>query len=179
MLRVAVIGTSCSGKTTLARRIAEVKEIPHIELDAINWGANWMSLPLTEFRTAVREEVARNEWVIDGNYSKLREIIWLRATHLIWLNLPFLRIFWHALSRTVKRVVTREELWAGNTETFPQVIFDRDSILWWVIRSHRRRSREYHQLIEDGTYPHLIIHEIRNNEDIEEVLLKLGEDEVN
>jgi adenylate kinase family enzyme len=76
MLRVAVIGTSCSGKTTLARRIAGVKEIPHIELDAINWGANWTPLPLTEFRNAVSTEVARNEWVIDGNYRKLGDIIW-------------------------------------------------------------------------------------------------------
>jgi hypothetical protein len=103
----------------------------------------------------------------------------LALSHASYLvKSAFFWIFWQALSRTVKRVLTREELWAGNRELFPQVIFDWDSILWWVIRSHHRRVREYRQLIEDCIYPRLIIYEISCNEDIEEVLLKLGDDEV-
>ena len=36
-MRIVVIGTPGAGKTTLARRIAGQLELPHIELDAINW----------------------------------------------------------------------------------------------------------------------------------------------
>ena len=175
MLRAAVVGTSCSGKTTLARKIASARGIPHVELDAIHWGAHWTPLPLVDFRRAVEAEVARNEWVIDGNYSQVRDIIWARATHLIWLNLPFPTVFRRALSRTARRITTREELWAGNRETLRLALFNRDSILWWVIRTHRRRSREYRQLIQDSRYRHLDVYEIKNAQDVREMLLRLAD----
>src|SRR5690242_2172625 len=43
-MRIVVVGTSGAGKTTLARRIAALLELPHIELDAINWQAGWRDL---------------------------------------------------------------------------------------------------------------------------------------
>lgn len=175
MLRVAVVGTSCSGKTTLARKIANSNRIPHIELDAIYWKPNWTPLPVDKFRRAVEVEVAREEWVIDGNYSKVRDIIWSRANHLIWLNLPFARVFFRVVSRTLKRVITKEELFSGNRETFKLAFLDRDSILWWVIRTHHRRKREYRHLIDRNYYPHLTIYELCNSADIHEVLLKLSD----
>jgi adenylate kinase family enzyme len=175
MIRVAVVGTSCSGKTTLARRIAGIKGIPHIELDAIHWGTNWTSKPIDELRAEINILVAQDEWVIDGNYSKLRDIIWSRATHLVWLNLPFPRVFWQALSRTAKRVFTREELWAGNRETLRLVLFDRDSILLWVIQTHRRNSREYRRLIESGEYGHLQVYELKSPRATEDLLEDLSD----
>jgi adenylate kinase family enzyme len=173
MLRVAVVGTSCSGKTTLARAIANANGIIHIELDAIHWQPNWTPMPIHEFREAIEAEVARDEWVIDGNYSKVRDIIWARATHLVWLNLPFLTVFWRAISRTLKRVVTQEELFSGNRETLRIAFFHRDSIPCWVIRSHHRRIREYRKLIDGGHYPLLKVFEVRNSADAKEMLLKL------
>lgn len=35
--RVVIIGTSCSGKTTLAGTLAAALATPHIELDALHW----------------------------------------------------------------------------------------------------------------------------------------------
>jgi adenylate kinase family enzyme len=175
MLRVSVVGTSCSGKTTLARKIAEANGIPHVELDAIYWRADWKPLPVEEFRRAVEVQVAADEWVVDGNYSKVRDLIWPRATHLVWLNLPFPIVFWRAVSRTLSRVITQEELFAGNRETFRRAIFDRDSILWWVIRTHRRRAREYRQLIDDHRYPDLAVHEVTNSAEAQAVLLDLSD----
>jgi adenylate kinase family enzyme len=67
MLRVAVVGTSCSGKTTLARIIASTNDILHIEIDAVYWQPNWTPVPIHAFREAVEAEVARDEWVVDGN----------------------------------------------------------------------------------------------------------------
>ena len=40
-MRIVVVGTSGAGKTTLARRIAALLMLPHIELDAINWQPGW------------------------------------------------------------------------------------------------------------------------------------------
>ena len=170
MLRVAVVGTSCSGKTTLARKIAQANGIPHIELDSLFWGPNWTPLPIEDFRELVKNAVAAQSWVVDGNYSSVRDVIWPRATHLVWLNLPFTVVFWRALSRTVKRVITQEELFAANRETARLAFFDRDSILWWVIRTHHRRRREYKALLSGGYYPHLEVYEVRDGEDEKDVI---------
>ena len=175
MLRVAVVGTSCSGKTTLARTIADATGIIHIELDGVYWGPDWTPMPIHEFREAVEPEVAGDDWIIDGNYSKVRDIVLARATHLVWLNLPFLTVFWRAVSRTLKRVLTQEELFSGNRETLRLAFFQGDSIPCWVIRTHHRRIREYRGLIDDGHYPHLKVLEVRTPADAEEVLLELTE----
>jgi len=50
-MRIAVIGTSGAGKTTLARRIAGRLKLPHVELDAINWQAGWRDLNSVQFGT--------------------------------------------------------------------------------------------------------------------------------
>jgi adenylate kinase family enzyme len=174
MYRISVVGTTGSGKTTLARRIAATKNLPHIELDAIHWGPDWTPLSLEEFRRRVQTEVAQDQWVIDGNYGKVRDIVLSRATHLVWLNLPFPLVFWRTLKRTARRVFTRQELWAGNRETLRGALFERDSILWWVIRTHGRRMREYRRLVESDQYSHLVVYEIRNSDDLKEMLLSLG-----
>jgi adenylate kinase family enzyme len=174
-LRVSVVGTSCSGKTTLARRISQACGIPHTELDAIHWGPNWTELSVEDFRRAVAQVTAGEAWVIDGNYHVVRDIVWGRATHVVWLNLPFARVFWQALTRTAKRVAMQEELWAGNRETPRQVIFDRESILWWVLRTYRRRRREYPQLFQDPRYTHLKVYELCNNAQTQAMLDELGQ----
>ncbi len=89
MKRVVVIGTSCSGKTTFASQLADELAIAHTELDVLHWLPDWQMRPIEEFRLLVAEVAAQDLWVIDGNYSKVRDIIWPRATHLVWLNYPF------------------------------------------------------------------------------------------
>ena len=173
MLRIAVVGTTCSGKTTLASQIADALSIKHIELDTIHWGPNWTPKPIHQFRGAVETETAKDEWVIDGNYAEVRHVIWSRATHLVWLNYPFSKVFLHAISRTFRRVITQEELFSGNRETFGQALLDRESTLWWVIRTYNRRRREYRELIESRQYPQLRVFELRNPAEARDLISKL------
>lgn len=150
MERIMVIGTSCSGKTTLARRIAGVLGVPHIELDAIHWGPNWSECPTQEFRRRVSERVRADRWVVDGNYGKVRDIVLLRATDAVWLNYAFPVVFGRALSRTCRRVVSQEELFSGNRESFRNGFLRKDSIPWWVLRTHRMRGRQYREIFATG-----------------------------
>ena len=73
--RIVVVGTTGSGKTTMAGRLSSRLGIPHTELDALNWGPNWQTRPQEEFRTAVDEATRGEAWVVDGNYSRAREIV--------------------------------------------------------------------------------------------------------
>ena len=87
--RVVVIGTSCVGKTTFARSLARVLSFPHVELDALYWQPHWVPRPSEEFRKLVAQELSQGCWVTDGNYSVVRDLVWSRATIVIWLNYSF------------------------------------------------------------------------------------------
>jgi len=69
-MRIVVVGTSGAGKTILARRIAAQLQLPHIELDAINWQSEWRDLTRhdpEEFVRRVTEAIRAEDWVVDGN----------------------------------------------------------------------------------------------------------------
>ena len=153
--RVAVVGTSCSGKTTFAAALAARLQAPHIELDALHWRPDWVAAPREAFREAVALATSAERWVSDGNYSVVRDLVWGRATAVIWLDYPFATVLRRALYRTARRALLREELYSGNRETFRRALLSRDSILWWVLTTYRRRRREFTDLFQQGAFAHL------------------------
>lgn len=173
MDRVVVIGTSCAGKTTLARRLAEALGSAHVELDALHWGPGWSAASTEGFRKAVRERVSVERWVVDGNYAKVQDIVWSRATDAVWLNYSFPVVFGRALWRTLRRVFLREALFGGNRESFRNAFLSRGSILWWVITTFGRRRRQYRALFGDGAFPKLRLTELRAPRDAEHLIRSL------
>ena len=167
MKRVVVVGTSCSGKTTYARQLARSLNVSHIELDAIHWQSNWRPRSVESFRKLVRSIVETDCWVLDGNYNVVQDIVWGKATRIIWLNYPFLLVFWRALRRTVTRVFKKVELFSGNRETFKHAFLSKDSILWWVLTTFQSRRRQYQTLFTGSKYPHLTYIELRNSHEAE------------
>ncbi|NNE71998.1 MAG: adenylate kinase [Rhodothermales bacterium] len=143
MKRIHIVGSSGSGKSTLSRSLSEVLGIPHIELDAIHHLPNWTPIPRKEFEEVVDRKTDAPTWIVDGNYRRLRPIIWRKATHLIWLDLPFPLVMYRCVRRTTKRVLTREELFNGNRETFRNAFLSGDSVIWYTLHNHHRRRRQY------------------------------------
>lgn len=173
MKRVIVIGSSCSGKTTLARHLAEILGFEQIELDALHWGPDW-SMPATgSFRSAVEERICGDYWVVDGNYSVVRDIVWSKATDAIWLNYPFYIVFSRAVVRTMKRIISREVLYNGNRESFRRAFLSRGSILLWIIRTFRRRRKGYRALFAADVFPNLCLIELRRPRDARRLLASL------
>jgi adenylate kinase family enzyme len=152
--RLAVVGTTGSGKTTLARRLARQLGVPHIELDALHWEPGWIEAPDDVFRERVTRALRGPAWVVDGNYHAARDIVWPRATHLVWLDYPLAVILWRLTARTWRRIVTREALWSGNRERWGAV-FGRDSLYAWVLHTYWRRKREYPALLARPEHQHL------------------------
>jgi adenylate kinase family enzyme len=156
MRRIVVGGSSCAGKTTFSRRLAQCLALPHIELDALYWLPHWVPRPPHEFRALVAQAVAQEHWVVDGNYSAVRDLVWSRATTVVWLNYAFPLVFWRALTRTVRRGIRQEELFTGNRESLWRSFFSRESILWWVITTFRQRRRQYRALFNDPEWARLM-----------------------
>ena len=172
-MRVLVTGTSGSGKTTLARAIAERLNIPHAEQDAWNHLPGWQEAPLEQFRAAVDAFTAQSAWVMDGNYSRAQDLGWARADTLIWLDYPAWLVFGRLLRRTLRRGLTRQELWNGNRETLRQV-FSRESMLVWFFRTHWRRRREMPGKL--AGYPHLKVLRFRRPAEAAAWVNRLGGD---
>ena len=127
-LRIVVVGATGSGKTTLAAQLAQAFDMPHIELDALYWGPNWTEPPRKEFRQRVRMALTGSCWVTDGNYSKARDLIWQKATDLVWLDYALPLIWSRLFRRAIRRIYHQEELWQGNRESWRGQFFSRDSL---------------------------------------------------
>jgi adenylate kinase family enzyme len=154
MRRINVIGTSCAGKTTFAAELAARLGVVHVELDALHWEPGWVEISDGIFRQRVAVAIEREDgWVVDGNYSIARDILWSRVDTIVWLDYGLPLVLWRAITRTLRRAIDREPCCNGNRESFWRA-FSRDSILWWVISTHQRRRREFHQslpaMIERG-----------------------------
>lgn len=144
MQRVVVIGTTGSGKSTLAERLGERTGLRVVELDALFWGPDWQGAPDDLFRHRVERETRDGGWIVVGNYARVRDLTWRAADTLVWVDLPFPVVFWRLLTRTFRRVLTREELWGtGNTESLRTAFFSRQSILLYAIRTHRTNRQRF------------------------------------
>src|ERR1700691_580490 len=111
MRRISVMGTSGSGKSIIARQLARALDIPHVELDGVFHQAGWQPRPVIEFQDAVRQLTRGDDWVIAANYHAVRDIIWERADTVVWFDLPRAVVMRQIIWRTLRRAVTREELW--------------------------------------------------------------------
>jgi hypothetical protein len=142
MERINVVGTSCSGKTTLARALAARLDLPHVELDALFWDRAWTPVPEAVFRSRVADAVRAERWVIDGGYSPVRDLTWARADTVVWLDYPLPLVLGRWARRTATRIRTREEFWpgTGNRESLIHALRP-SGLLWWILRTHRRRRR--------------------------------------
>ena len=92
----------------------------------------------------------------------MRDIIWGRADTLVWLDHPFPVVLWRLLSRTARRVISREELWNGNRESWRGTLFSRDSLLIWLFKTHWSRRKKYAALLQTPTFVHLQVVRLRS-----------------
>jgi adenylate kinase family enzyme len=160
----------------LAKKLGAQLGLPCTELDALHWGPRWQALSLAdpdEFVCRVREAVAAETWVIDGNYGLTREMVWRRASHLIWLDYDRPVIMYRVIKRSVARAVDQRELWAGNTENWRTWIRPSHPIRWaWS--TWRRRRVEFAELLGRPEFSHLRVWRLRRPREAARVVDELA-----
>lgn len=181
--RIVVIGTTSSGKSTLAEQLAKKLSLDFIELDALHWEPNWKEAEVEVFRKRVETVTSLQRgksedssgWVVAGNYRIVRDLIWPNAQAVIWLDYPFPIVFWRLLTRTIRRAVTQEELWNGNRETFwgHLKIWSQDSLFNWLFKTYWRRKRETPALLNLPEHKHLELIHFKHPREAEEWLNSL------
>ncbi|MBY0462125.1 MAG: adenylate kinase [Alphaproteobacteria bacterium] len=175
--RIIIVGTSGSGKSTLGEEIGKKLGIPNIELDTLFWQPNWVRSPPEIFIKTVDKLTNQESWVIDGNYSLVRHITFTKGDTLIWLDYPFLLVFYRAFKRSVSRIFKKEKLWGTNYETLTR-FFSKNSILVWVLQTHWRRKRTYTRIIQEGEYSHLHVIRLKSPKETREFLKNLKTDKI-
>jgi len=163
MKKINIIGTSGSGKSTFAKRLAKRLELPYIEIDAIFWGKNWYWPPDEEFFTQLEKTLDRETWVLDGNYTRTTAIKWEAVDTVIWIDFSFPRTLYQVISRSIRNLITKKELWpgTGNRQTI-QRFFSKDSIVLSTIKVYRKNRRKYLKMMNSSEYAHIEFVQLRN-----------------
>ena len=101
--RICILGPSNSGKSTLAAALGVQMGLPVIHLDQLHHqpGSDWVPRPADEFTALHDAALAGDEWVIEGNYSRLFAARFARATGIILLDLSTPLSLWRYARRTL------------------------------------------------------------------------------
>jgi adenylate kinase family enzyme len=169
MQRIAVVGSAGSGKTTVARELADRLRLPHIELDAIFHQPGWEPMPDDEFAEQVSVAIAGDRWITDGNYQRVsRPIIWPRADTIVFLDLPKRTVMHALLKRSVRRSWRREELWNGNREQFRNFVKPQkeDNLLVWAWTRYDGYRTRYLDAMQDPEFAHIEFVQLRSRPEV-------------
>ena len=172
-MRINVVGTSGSGKSTVGKHIAEKLNIPYIQLDQLHWKPNWQESTDEELFTKLENALSADDWVLDGNYSKTQPIKWNRVQMVVYLDLPFHIVLYRIIKRSLRRGIRKEELWHGNKETVLQHLFTRDSMIFWAIKTFPKNRKEYPKLFEKPEYSHIKFLRLRSDKEVEDFVAQL------
>lgn len=158
-MKINVVGTSGSGKSTVARQLAQTFAVPYIEMDLLFWRPAWQGTPDEEFLLKVEQRLAAAPmgWVLDGNYTRTKPIKWREVQWVVWVDYGFCRTLWQAIRRALQRSWRHSELWphTGNRENFRRSFFSRDSIILWTLKTYRKNRAKYLADMQDARYSHI------------------------
>ena len=147
MRRVAVFGNTGAGKSTLARRLAELTRLPLYPLDMIQWKPGGVEVPHAEYLKVHKELLSRDAWIIDG-YGCLASA-WERfaaADTLIYIDLPLSTHFRWVTKRLFKGLFVTPEGWPERSPVWSSAM-SCYRVLW---RCHRHLTPRYRQLVVDA-----------------------------
>lgn len=145
MKRVAVFGNAAAGKSTLARRLANLTGLPLYPLDLIQYAPGGGKVPHEDYLRAHADLIGRDEWIIDG-FGCVASA-WERfgaADTLIYLDLPLSTHYWWVTKRFLKAAFVAPEAWPEKSPMWRSTL---DS--WRVVGlCHRNLTPKYRQLVE-------------------------------
>jgi adenylate kinase family enzyme len=147
MKKVAVFGNTGGGKSTLARRVAELTQPPLYPLDAIQFKAGGIKVPHEDYLKAHADLLKQERWIIDG--FGCVPSAWERfaaADTLIHVDLPLLTHCRWVTKRLVKGMLVTPEGWPDDSPIWSSTM-NSYRVLWLC---HRHLTPRYRQLVADA-----------------------------
>jgi adenylate kinase family enzyme len=177
-VRVVVIGSSGSGKSTFGHRLSGACDLARVELDALNWAPGWVDRSKTDldgFVRRVEAAISGDRWVTDGNYREAMTRILPRATHLIWLDYSRPVVMRRVIWRSFIRAAGQRELWpgTGNREDFRRWL-SREHPIRWAWDTFNRRRAQYEVLLADPRLAGVSKHRLRRPREADALIARLA-----
>ena len=113
--KIAVIGDTGAGKTTLALKIARRLSLPYYSSDSYRFN-NGKKLSDKDFLDAVEKIALANEWVWDSAQTISVPMFCPRADIVIYLRFPTRILFYRVLKRALRRLLLGETYDDGRKE---------------------------------------------------------------
>jgi adenylate kinase family enzyme len=178
--RVSVVGTSGVGKSAFASSLARVLGACFLELDSWQHQADWTPLPTEEFRARVALVADGECWVIDGNYSRVQDLVWARADTVVWLDLPRRVVMQRIIWRSLRRAAGRTELWNGNRERWRNLfsLDKEESVIAWAWQTYASNRARYEAAMADPAHGHLRFVRLRSPAAVRGFLRSVAEEPV-
>lgn len=88
MDRAIIIGPSGAGKSYFSKQLADITNLPLYHLDNIFWKEDRTHISRDEFDKKLLEILEKDEWIIDGDYSRTYDIRMKYADTIYFLDFP-------------------------------------------------------------------------------------------
>lgn len=163
-MKIHIIGCSGSGKTYLAKALSEKYNIPHFDLDDIQWDNTaegyGVKMPI-EKRTELLNNILENEdWIIEGVYYAWVGKCFEDADKIYALDLPKRIYTYRIIKRAIKRKLGFER---GKKETFKSVY----NLLKWTNTFQNKNMVEIRKMLTK--YPSKTVW-LKSKRDVENIL---------
>ena len=144
-MKIHIIGCSGSGKTYLANALAKKYNIPHFDLDDIQWDNNaeeyGIKRPLEERNALLQEILNNNEWVIEGVYYAWVQQSFDEADVIYVLDMPRYLYKSRIIVRSIKRKLGIQQ---GKRETLKSVY----NLLKWTETFQNKNLKEIKTILD-------------------------------
>ena len=145
MQRVAIVATAsgCGKTTSVERSRRPSRRRSSSSMRSTGRRAGPSSTPPSCDAGSSRSWRSTRGWSTASYRGKLGDLVLERADTVVWLDLP--RRVWlpRLVVRTLRRALTREELWNGNRESLWGAISHDDSLFRYALANDRRRRHSY------------------------------------
>ena len=136
MERIVIIGCSGAGKSTLARKLSDKLSLPVVHLDQLWWKPGWVESARDEFDAKLAVELAKPQWIMDGNFNRTMKTRLECCDTVIYLDFPRLICIFGVIRRVLGSYgKSRPDMTEGCNERF-----DFEFMKW--IWEYNRKNRE-------------------------------------
>jgi len=162
MKKVAVFGNAGAGKSTLARRLAEITGLPLYPIDMIQFPAGYRpeekdggKISHERFLEIHNGLLKQDRWIIDG-YGSVASA-WERfaaADTLVYIDLALPTHYWWVTKRLIGGLFRNPDGWPDNSPVWSSSL-DSYRVVW---RCHRGLTPKYRQLVAEASSTRRVHH---------------------